>query len=155
MRNLPKAYNELVGLLLTEEDRAKFEWAIGAMLSEGPPNIVVIHGGPATGKSTLLNIVRKVLLSDVRAVAARTHIQHDGYSETNSDAFVFSASNELVAPRGAINISTTGDRVSVNKHYVLMRQIDVEALDVAEHCIDVYHNTPNTISFINPQENDR
>lgn len=141
MNRLPKAYNEMVGLLLTEEDRAKFEWAIGAMLSEGPPNILVIHGGPATGKSTLLNIVRKILLSDVRAVAARTYIQHDNYSEVGPDAFVFSQSNELVAPKGAINISTTGDRMSVNKHYVLMHQIDVEALDVAEHCINVYTNS--------------
>lgn len=152
MTHIPKAYNELVGLLLTEEDRAKFEWAIGAMLAEGPPNVLVIHGGPATGKSTLLNIVRKVLLSDVRAVAARTHIQHDNYSEVGPDAFVFSASNEMVAPRGAINISTTGVRVSVNKHYVLMNQIDVEALDVAEHCINVYHNGPRAVYN---QENNR
>lgn len=140
MTNVPKAYNELVGLLLTEEDRARFEWAIGAMLSEGSPNILVVHGGPATGKSTLLNIVRKILLSDVRAVAARTHIQHDGYSEVNPDAFVFAATNRPTSIEGAIDICTTGDRVSVNKHHVLMQQIDVEALDVAKHCINVYTN---------------
>lgn len=148
MTHIPKAYNELVGVLLTEEDRAKFEWAIGAMLSEGPPNILVVHGRPGTGKSTLLNIVRKILLSDVRAVAARTHFQHDGYSAVDPDSFVFAASIELVAPREAINISTTGDRVPVNKHYVLMQQIDGEAFDLSEHCIDVYRNN-------NFQENNR
>ncbi len=141
MTHILKAYNELVGILLTEEDRAKFEWAIGAMLSEGPPNILVIHGRAGTGKSTLLNIVRKILLSDVRAVTARTYFQHYGYSAVDPGFFVFAESNELVAPREAINISTTGDRVPVNKHYVLMRQIDAEALDLAQYCIDVYRHT--------------
>ncbi|QPX71425.1 hypothetical protein SscP1EGY_27 [Streptomyces phage SscP1EGY] len=155
MTNQPKAYNELVGVLLSEEDRLKFEWAIGAMLSEGPNNVLIVHGDPMTGKSTLLNIVRKILLSDVRAVAARTHFQHNGYERVDRfhlpNPYVFAAELSEYDPSvedGAIHISTTGDCVSVNKHYVLMNQIDVEALDVAEHCINVYRNN-------NFQENNR
>jgi hypothetical protein len=36
-----------------------------------------------------------------------------------------------------------------------MDEIGDEAIDIANHCLDVYHNTPNIISFNNPQENDR
>lgn len=143
MNQVPKAYNELVGLLLTEEDRSKFEWAIGSMLSNAPAEILVVHGESGSGKSTLLGIIRKILLTDVRAVAARVYFQHDGYERVNDDSFVFAASPRPIVTRddGVIRISTTGDRVSVNKHYVLMNQIDDEANAIAQHCINVYHNT--------------
>ncbi|AVD99482.1 AAA-ATPase [Streptomyces phage Bing] len=143
MTNLPKAYNELVSLLLTEDDRVKFEWAIGAVFNGGPPNIVIIHGGAGSGKSTLLNIVRKVLMAPTRVnYAPRVVFQHDGYFETDQDTYVFAANNnpDNGFEPGAIHIFTTGDRVPVNKHYVLMEQINSEIAPVAEHCIDVYRN---------------
>uniref|UniRef100_A0AAU7GZ14 DNA polymerase n=1 Tax=Streptomyces phage Scarif TaxID=3158858 RepID=A0AAU7GZ14_9CAUD len=141
MRHIPKAYNELTSLLLSSEDLAKFEWAIGAMLSGGPRHILLVHGAPGSGKSTLLEIVRKILLSDFRGhFAPRVSFQHDGYFEVDDDTFVYAATPAPIVVEGAIDIFTTGDRVPVNKHYVLMNQIDVEALDVGEHCINVYEN---------------
>lgn len=145
MTRINKAYNELVGLLLSEEDRAKFEWAIGAMLCEAPPNILIVHGDPGSGKSTLLHIARKILLADVRGdLTTRVSFQHEGYFGVSPDTFVFAASNHPYdggEDDGAVHISTTGERVPVNKHYVLMLQIDVEALAVSEHCINVYYST--------------
>jgi len=143
MTNIPKAYNELVGLLLSEDDRVKFEWAIGAVLNGGPPNIVIVHGHARTGKSTLLNIVRKVMMAPVKVdYAPRVSFQHDGYFEVDQDTYVFAAENnpDNGFIDGAIHIFTTGDRVPVNKHYVLMRQIDAELVEISEHCIDVYRN---------------
>lgn len=151
MTNLPKAYNELVGVLLSEEDRLKFEWAVGAVLNGGPPNIVIIHGHSMTGKSTLLNIVRKVMMAPVPVdYAPRVAFQHNGYSEADQDTYVFAAENnpDNGLEPGAIHIFTTGDRVPVNKHFVLMDEINSELIEISEHCIDVYRNN-------NFQENNR
>lgn len=157
MTHVPKAYNELVSVLLTDEDRAKFEWAIGAILCGGPRNVVIFHGGPATGKSTLLDVIRKVMMSPINVgLAPRVALQHDGYFDLGDvDAYVFAAVNRPVEIEGVIDIHTTGDRVPVNKHYVLMEQIGSEGVAIAEHCINVYHNTPNTIVFNNPEGNNR
>ena len=143
MNSLPRAYNELVSLLLSEEDRTKFEWAIGAILSGGPANIVIVHGRNGSGKSTLLNIVRKVLMAPLKAnYAPRVSLQHDGYIEMDQDTYVFAAENnpDNGFVDGAVHIFTTGDRVSVNKHYVLMNQVSTEAIDIAELCINAYRN---------------
>lgn len=151
MSQLPKAYNELVGLLLSEDDRTRFEWAIGAVLNGGPPNILIVHGASGSGKSTLLNIVRKVMMAPVPVdYAPRVAFQHEGYSEADQDTYVFAAESnpDNGFEPGAIHIFTTGDRVSVNKHYVLMRQIDTELVEISEHCINVYRHN-------NFQENNR
>lgn len=157
MTNLPKAYNELVGLLLSEDDRVKFEWAIGSALVDGPRTVVLIHGDTASGKSTLLNIVRKLVMIPLNGgYAPRVIIKHEVVErELERDirlepqTYIFAATNQPVyIAEGVEAIHTTGDKVSVNKHYVLMNQIDDEAVAIAQHCIDVYRNN-------NFQENNR
>lgn len=148
-----KAYNELVTTILSEEDQQKFEWAIGAMLSGGTPNTVVIRGDTATGKTTLTTIVRKMLVSPStgnysRKVdfqygnSRRVEFQYGDTSFENSpDTFIFVEMNDYSGVElDALVISTTGDRVPVNKHYVLTQQIDSELIYIAEHCIDVYRH---------------
>jgi len=54
------AYDELIGTLYDPEERAKLEWAIGAIVSGDSKNIhkfIVLEGPAGTGKSTLLDIV--------------------------------------------------------------------------------------------------
>lgn len=156
MTHTPKAYNELVGLLLSEDDRTQFEWAIGSVLNGGRPVILIVHGLSGSGKSTLLNIVRKVLMAPVKVdYAPRIAFQHDGYYEEDEDTYVFAAENnpDNGFIDGAIHIFTTGDRVPVNKHYVLMEQINSELIEVSEHCIDVYRNGPRAVR--NTKENNR
>lgn len=145
---MTKAYNELVSLLLTEEDRLKFEWVVGAVLSGEDSHILIVHGDAGSGKSTLLNIARQIfMVGDRDNRASRVVFQHDGYSGLDTfypETNVFSANNQPVyIPEGAEIITTTGDRVSVNKHYVLMKQIYDEAPAVAVHCIGVYNRGKN------------
>lgn len=138
-----KAYNEMVGLLLSRADRQKLEWSIGAMLDDGPRNTVVLYGERGTGKTTLVTIIRKVLLSpsDSSFVPRVVFVSWDS-DETprvDSDTFIFVESLTGDIPgEDLIVIETTGDRVPVNKHYVLMREIDSELGDIAEHCIDLF-----------------
>jgi len=57
------AWDELVGTLYSVEERAKIEWAIGAIVSGDAKKIqkfLVLYGPAGTGKSTILNIVQSL-----------------------------------------------------------------------------------------------
>ena len=57
------AYDELMSVLYSEEERKKIEWAIGSIVAgEGKyiQKFIVLYGAPGTGKSTVLNIIQKM-----------------------------------------------------------------------------------------------
>lgn len=57
------AWDELIGTLYSVEERAKLEWAIGAIVSGDAKTIqkfLVLYGAPGTGKGTYINIVQKL-----------------------------------------------------------------------------------------------
>jgi len=58
-----RAWDELMSTIYAEPDRAKIEWAIGAIVAGDAKNIqkfLVIYGEAGGGKSTVLNIVQKL-----------------------------------------------------------------------------------------------
>ncbi len=57
------AWDELVGTLYSVDERAKIEWAIGAIVagdSKKMQKFLVFYGPPGTGKSTILDVVEKL-----------------------------------------------------------------------------------------------
>lgn len=57
------AWDELVGTLYNVEERAKIEWAIGAVVSGDAKRIqkfLVLYGPAGTGKSTVLNVIQRM-----------------------------------------------------------------------------------------------
>ena len=57
------AYDRLMGVLYSPEERRKLEWAIGAIVSGDSKKIqkfLVLYGEPKSGKSTVLNIIEKL-----------------------------------------------------------------------------------------------
>ena len=57
------AYDRLTHTLFSEEELAKLEWAIGAIISGESKTIqkfIVLYGDPGTGKSTYINIIQKL-----------------------------------------------------------------------------------------------
>lgn len=62
--NVPTpCYDKLMSTLYSEEDRLKLEWAIGSIVEGDSKKIqkfIVIDGIPGAGKSTVLNIIRKL-----------------------------------------------------------------------------------------------
>jgi hypothetical protein len=106
------AWDELIGTLYSVEERAKIEWAIGAVVSGDARKIqkfLVLYGPAGTGKSTILNIVQKLF---------------DGYTTTfeakalgsNSNAFATEVfkHNPLVAIQHDGDLSKIEDNTKLN-----------------------------------------
>ncbi len=57
------AYDELMSVLYSDEERHKIEWAIGSIVNGASKDIqkfMVLYGSAGTGKSTILNIIQKL-----------------------------------------------------------------------------------------------
>lgn len=94
------AWDKLISTLYSEEERAKIEWAIGAIVSGDSKDIqkfLVLYGSAGTGKSTILNIIQRLFegyysVFDAKALGSASNqfaleafkknplvaIQHDG-----------------------------------------------------------------------------
>lgn len=90
-----KAYDELMSFLYSPEERAKIEWAIGAVLSGDSKKIekfLVFYGPPGTGKSTVIKIIQKLLDGYYTTFEAKAMV-----SNKNAFALEMFKSNPLVA----------------------------------------------------------
>ena len=55
------AYNQLMSVIYSDDERHKIEWTIGAVVNGDNKvlqKFLVLYGGPRTGKSTVLNIIQ-------------------------------------------------------------------------------------------------
>lgn len=106
------AYNELMSVLYSEEERHKIEWAIGAIVSGDSKDIqkfMVLYGASGTGKSTVIDIIQLLF---------------DGYCTTfeskalgtSSNVFALEAfrSNPLVAVEHDGDLSRIEDNTRIN-----------------------------------------
>lgn len=106
------AYNELMSILYSEEERHKLEWAIGAIVS-GDSKIIqkfmVLYGSAGTGKSTVLNIIQKLFdgycsIVDAKALG----------SANNAFALEAFKDNPLVAIQHDSDLSRIEDNTRLN-----------------------------------------
>ena len=89
------AWDKLMSVLYSPEERMKIEWSIGAIVSGDSKTIqkfLVLYGAAGTGKSTVLNIIQKLFdgyysVFDAKALG----------SSSNSFALEAFKSNPLVA----------------------------------------------------------
>lgn len=132
-----KAWDELVGTLYSETERAKIEWSIGAIISGDSKKIqkfLVLYGAAGTGKSTILNIIQKIFdgyyiindqtnnqfSTDIIRNNPLVAIQHDGDLSKIKDnsnmakvnTFLFMATNKPV-------------KITDSKSDIIRRLIDV------------------------------
>lgn len=106
------AWDTLVSTLYSEEERAKIEWAIGAVVSGDSKHIqkfLVFYGPPGSGKSTILNIIEKLFngytaIFDARELAG----------SNNSFATAAFKSNPLVAIQHDGDLSRIYDNTKLN-----------------------------------------
>jgi hypothetical protein len=152
------AYELLADQIFSEEDRAKFEWAVGAALTGVTDKILVISGGPSSGKSTMLSIVEEIFSEFT--FTSRASVMHDGYTSIKNPGFVFAASaggkllpttDPVILDRLIVAV-TTGNRFPIQTYSRLVAQARREHEMIANQCIERYRELgPNY--FDNVQEN--
>lgn len=133
-----EAYDRLMSVLYSEEERTKIEWAIGSIITGDSKKIqkfVVLYGSAGTGKSTVLNIIQKLF---------------EGYYSTfdskalgsSSDSFALEAfkDNPLVA------IQHDGDLSRIEDNTRLNSLVSHEKMQVNEKFRPTYSN--KFISFL-------
>lgn len=106
------AWDELVGTLYSVEERAKIEWAIGAIVSGDAKKIqkfLVLYGPAGTGKSTILNIVQKLFDGYTTTFEAKALGSNNGAFATE----VFK-NNPLVAIQHDGDLSKIEDNTKLN-----------------------------------------
>ena len=106
------AWDELVGVLYSPDERDKIEWAIGAIVSGDSrwiQKFLVFYGPPGTGKSTVIDIVEKLFTGYVATFEAKALTSSHG-------TFAMEAfeSNPLVAIQHDGDLSRVEDNTRLN-----------------------------------------
>lgn len=106
------AWDEVVGTLYSEEERAKIEWAIGSIIAGDSVNIqkfLVFYGDPGSGKSTILKIIAKLFEGYYTEFTAQ-----DLVGRNNSFSLEQFRDNPLVAIQHEGDLSRIEDNSKLN-----------------------------------------
>jgi phage/plasmid-associated DNA primase len=106
------AWDKLLGVLYSEEERTKIEWAIGSVVAGDSKKIqkfLVFYGPAGTGKSTILNIIHKMF--DGYAVTFDAKALGSGNNAFSTEVF---RSNPLVAIQHDGDLSKIDDNTKLN-----------------------------------------
>lgn len=106
------SWDEIVGTLYSEDERAKIEWAIGSIVAGDSVNIqkfLVFYGDPGSGKSTILKIISKLFEGYYTEFAAQ-----DLVGRNNSFSLEQFRDNPLVAIQHEGDLSKIEDNSKLN-----------------------------------------
>lgn len=106
------AWDELIGTLYSDEERAKLEWAIGSIVAGDAKKIqkfIVLYGSAGTGKSTVLDIIQRLFVGYTTTFEAKAL-----GSSSNSFATEAFKDNPLVAIQHDGDLSRIDDNTKLN-----------------------------------------
>lgn len=106
------AWDELLSVLYDPEERAKIEWAIGAIIigdSKKIQKFVVFHGQGGTGKSTIMNIIEMLFVGYTATFDAKNVV-----GSNNSFSVESFKTNPLVAIQHDSDLSKIEDGSKLN-----------------------------------------
>ena len=106
------AWDEIISTLYEPSERAKLEWAIGAVVSGDSRHIqkfIVLYGPPGSGKGTIINIIQKLFEGYYGTFEAKT-------LASNGGAFAMEAfrNNPMVAIQHDGDLSKIEDNARLN-----------------------------------------
>lgn len=107
-----EAYDEIIGTLYDCDERAKLEWAIGAVVSGDAKDIqkfIVLYGEAGAGKSTILNIIQRLFQGYYTTFEAKALT-----SSSNAFSTEVFKSNPLVAIQHDGDLSKIEDNTKLN-----------------------------------------
>lgn len=134
------AWDEIVGTLYDPEERAKIEWAIGAIVAGDSKTIqkfLVFYGAPGTGKSTILNIIEWMFVGYVEWFVAK-----ELTGSNNSFALEAFKKNPLVA------IEHDGDLSKIIDNSKLNSLVAHETMQINEKNKPIYSMSFNAMLMI-------
>lgn len=124
------AYEELVSLLYEPEEREKFEWVIGAIISGDAKKLqkfLVFYGSGGTGKSTILELISKIFGGKIGDGGYVSYFDAQALTGNgNSFAVASFKDNPLVA------IQHDGDLSKIETNARLNSIVSHEEIDVNE-----------------------
>lgn len=131
-----KAYDELIGLLYSPEDRQKIEWAVGAAASGNANKIMMFCGPPASGKSTILRVIDRVVDDRINGVV----IRHDNFVvEDDIRGGFFGTQYQFTGNDSRIlTVNTTGAIIPRTRYDKLMAKAAKETKAISRRCVKVY-----------------
>lgn len=106
------SWDEIVGTLYDEDERAKIEWSIGAIISGDAKSIqkfIVFYGEAGAGKSTILNIIQQLFHGYYTTFEAKALT-----SSNNAFSTEVFKSNPLVAIQHDGDLSRIEDNTKLN-----------------------------------------
>lgn len=134
------AYDEVMSKLYTEEERAKLEWAVGAIISGDAKYIqkfIVLYGDAGAGKSTFLHIVEELFAGYYSSFDAK-----ELASANNAFALESFKDNPLVS------IQHDGDLSKIEDNTKLNSIVSHEEIEVNEKFKAKYRARFNTFLFM-------
>lgn len=134
------AYDELIGTLYEPSERAKLEWAIGAIISGDAKSIqkfIVLYGEAGAGKSTILNIIQKLFEGYYIAFDAKA-------LTSSSNAF----STEVFKTNPLVAIQHDGDLSKIEDNTKLNSIVSHEEMTMNEKYKPSYTSKANCFLFM-------
>lgn len=120
-----KAWDELIGTLYNEEERAKIEWAIGAVVSGDSKKIqkfLVFYGSGGTGKGTILNVVEKLFEGYTTSFEAKALVGNNAFATEvfkNNPLVAIQYDGDLskIEDNGRLNSIVSHEPMTMNEKY--------------------------------------
>lgn len=144
------AYDELMGTLYSPEERRKFEWAIGSIISGDSKRIqkfIVFYGPQGSGKSTVMNLIEKLF---------------GGYSESkgycaklNAKALVGSNLGFALSPFSKsplVGIDQDSKLSKIEDNTILNQIVSHDTLQINEKFKSLYETSSNCFIFLGTNE---
>jgi hypothetical protein len=140
------SYEKLVSHLYEPEERAKFEWAIGSVISGDSKKIqkfLVFFGGPGTGKSTVMDLISKLFGGKVKDGGYVAFFDAQALTG-NSNAF----STEAFKDNPLVAIQHDGDLSKIETNARLNSIVSHEDMKINEKYKAQYDTKINALLFM-------
>lgn len=120
------AWDELIGKLYSPDERAKLEWAIGAIIAGDSKRIqkfLVLYGRPGAGKSTIIRIIEDMFFGytatfDAKALASVSNqFAAEAFSSNPLVALQHDGDLSRIADNSTLNAIVSHDTMLVNEKY--------------------------------------